>query len=96
MSEIIFNFKGVQTIIQCQDDSRLKDICNNYFENIMHKKMTEITFLYNGNQIKEDLTFIQQANKFDKERKKMEILVKEINNERKIKYINEILCPECG
>ena len=30
MSEIIFNFKGVQTIIQCQDDSRLKDICNNY------------------------------------------------------------------
>ena len=58
--------------------------------------MTEIALLYNGNQIKEDLTFIQQANKYDKERKKMEILVKEINNERKIKYINEILCPECG
>ena len=38
MSEIIFNFKGVQTIIQCQDDSRLKDICNNYLENIIHKK----------------------------------------------------------
>ena len=47
--------------------------------------MTEIAFLCNGNQIKEDLTFIQQANKFDKERKKMEILVKEINNETSIK-----------
>ena len=41
--------------------------------------MAEIVFLYNGNQIKEDLTFIQQANKFDKERKKIEILGSKIN-----------------
>ena len=52
MSEIIFNFKGVQNIIQCQHDSKLKDICNNYATKIKHKNLTGIVFLYNGNQIK--------------------------------------------
>ena len=105
MSEIIFNFKGVQNIIQCQHDSKLKDICNNYATKIKHKNLTGIVFLYNGNQIKGDLSFIEQANQFDKERNKMTILVSEINNEvpeeeneteNSIKYSNEILCPECG
>ena len=78
MSEVVFNFKGVLNIIQCQPDSKMKDICNKYAIKIS-KDISEIVFLYNGNQLKEDLTFIEQANKMDKERNKMTILVTEID-----------------
>ena len=79
----------------------MKDICNKYAIKIS-KDISEIVFLYNGNQLKEDLTFIEQANKYDKERNKMTILVTEIDSEattkekEKIKHAKDILCPECG
>ena len=70
MSEVIFNYKGEQTIIQCQQNSKMKDICQNYSVKIS-KDISNLVFLYNGTQLKEDLNFIELANKFDKERNKM-------------------------
>ena len=77
MSEVIFNYKGVQNIIQCQPDSKMEDICNKYAIKIS-KDISEVAFLYNGNQLKQDLTFIEQANRIDKERNKISILVTDI------------------
>ena len=70
MSEVIFNYKGEQTIIQCQQNSKMKDICQNYSVKIS-KDISNLVFLYNRTQLKEDLNFIELANKFDKERNKM-------------------------
>ena len=102
MSEVIFNYKGEQTIIQCQQNSKMKDICQNYSVKIS-KDISNLVFLYNGTQLKEDLNFIELANKFDKERNKMAILVTENNNtpitpikKNQNNLSKEILCPECN
>ena len=102
MSEVIFNYKGEQTIIQCQQNSKMKDICQNYSVKIS-KDISNLVFLYNGTQLKEDLNFIELANKFDKERNKMAILVTENNNtpitpikKNQNNLAKEILCPECN
>ena len=77
MAEIDFNFGGVKTIMECNLNDLLKDICKNYSMKI-NKDLSELAFLYNGTQLKQELTFIEHANGLDKERKKMSILVQEI------------------
>ena len=60
----------------------------------------EVFFLYNGKKINNESSLKDQINEFDLNRKKMTILVSDINNEN-IKNNNKItakepLCPECG
>ena len=97
MSNIEFILNGRKTLIQCNTDEKLKDICLRYSTKIP-KDLNTLLFLYGGNKINPELNFNQLANKFDKERKKMTLLVNEINQinlNPNLKKAKEIICPQC-
>ena len=88
MSKVTFIFDGTETIIQCQKDEKMKDICQRYVNKI-EKNLNSLIFLYGGEQLNPDLSFIDQSNRIDKERNMMKVLV--LKNED-----NEYICPKCG
>ena len=88
MATAIFTYNGKKTAIQCKDEDKIEDICNKYISKTGLNK-NSLIFIYGGNQINFNLKFNEQANTIDKERKEMNILVYE-NNE------NELKCPKCG
>jgi len=69
-------------------NEKMKDICQKYVNKI-DKNINSLIFLYGGNQLNFNLNFIEQANRIDKERNVMKILV--YKNED-----NECICPKCG
>ena len=88
-TNVIFNFEGIDVIIQCSKNEKMKDICQKYVNKI-YKNINSLIFLYGGNQIINfNLNFNEQANIIDKERNIMKILV--YKNED-----NECICPKCG
>ena len=73
MVEVLFNYKGIEIIIQCNSNDIMKNIINKYIsksENINKN----LNFIYNGNKINEELTLNQQANEIDNKRKKNEYI----------------------
>ena len=98
MAEVIFNYKGIDTVIQCNINDKMIDIINKYLMK-MGKNENDLLYIYGGNIIDYELTFIQQANELDKNRNKMNILVQSKNDDiNEIKEIisKDIICPECG
>jgi len=101
MAEIEFNYKGNKTIIQCNPNDKIKDIIKKFCTKIENDK-DKMCFLYAGNRINEELTFREQANNIDKERKIMSILVSDIMSNINNSNINKsliksktVICPEC-
>ena len=96
--QIIFNYEGVEIIIQCNINDKMKDIINNFLNKIENKE-NNLFYLYNGWQINKELTFNEQANEFDKNRKIINILVskseKEIEEQEEIIISKDIICPQC-
>ena len=98
MAEVVFNFKGVETTIQCNINDKMKEIKNKFITKTQNEE-NKIYFLYNGDKINEELSFSQQANELDNQTKKMKILVYEkVENKENKKEIKskEIICPDCG
>jgi len=97
MINVIFTFKGINTIIQSNKEDKIQDICNK-FVNKIGIDINLIYFLYNGMQI--DLGLNQKINIIDKNKDEINILVYEksessiIIDEGKIKS-KEIICPNC-
>ena len=100
MVEAIFNYEGIDTIIQCNINDKMKEIINRYLIKIRkNENNNNFLFIYGANIINYDLTFIQQANEIDRNRNKMNIIVKlnnDINKEIKEIISKDIICPECG
>ena len=97
MAEVIFNYEGINTIIQCEINEKMKDIIDRFLIKIENKEKN-LYYLYNGTQINFELTFNEQANDIDKNRKKMNIIVTKSEDAQNIvKEIisKEIICPEC-
>lgn len=95
MAEVEFYYEGSSTFIQCSLNEKMKNIIQK-FKNKALKSGDKIIFLYGGSQIKGELSFEEQANTIDKQRKKMTIIVNKDNikpsNLKKSKYI---ICPKC-
>jgi hypothetical protein len=98
-----FNYNGTKTIIQCQSNEKMKNICQSYINKIKVDK-NNIYFSYDGkagNQFNEELTFEEMVNSEDKKRNKMNILVfsnefiDDNDNDNKIIKSKDIICPEC-
>lgn len=75
MAQVEFQYNGINTVIQCNEEQKMSEICNSFISksNINEK---EINYFYNGiggTQFNKDLTFNQMANALDKQRKKMNI-----------------------
>ena len=98
-AEVEFQYNGNIYVIQCTEDQKLIEICNNFIfkTNI---KQNEIYYLYDGKIISEsntNLKFNEIANLIDKNRTKMNILVMDINNNSKVLYKSKyVICPGCG
>ena len=98
MAEVEFIYNGVNTKIQCQTNEKLKDICQKFInkENINNNN---IFYSYDGKLlINEELKIEEIANREDKIRKKMNIIVFDnlINiKESDIIQSKYIICPEC-
>ena len=94
MIEVLFNYKGIEKIIQCDKNKIIKDI---FLECSFSKGLdiNNIIFLYNLQQINSDLTFREISNQNDKENNKTYIFVYEKNNINENES-NNIICPNCG
>ena len=88
MAQVEFQYKGISTIIQCKEDQKMIEIIN-IFISKSNINENEINYYYNGkiiSQNNKNLKFNEISNSFDKERKKIIILV--INNiEKPINYL---------
>ena len=69
MIEIIFSYNGEKTSIQCTNEKKMKDIFKR-LESKIQIDINSLFFLYNGDNVKEELTFNELANKDDKQTKK--------------------------
>ena len=93
--QVIFNYEGANTKIQCNINDKIKDIINKFLNKIENNE-NNLIYLYNGTQVNKELTFNEQANELDKIRKIMNILV--TKGEKEIEEIiisEDIICPEC-
>ena len=86
MAKVIFNFNGIETIIQCSKEDKMKNICNKYTSKI-NININLLLFIYSGNTINFELSFKDQANSIDRERNIMNILVYKQDGFK---------CPKCG
>ena len=68
MEEVIFNLNGVQTIIKCNKEDLMKDICQKFAkENSLD--ISNILFLYKGNKINPNAKYNEQINEVDKNKR---------------------------
>ena len=98
MTEVEFTYEGIKTIVQCDINDKIKDIINKFLIKINKEENTDLYYLYNGTKIKEELTFYEQANQIDKDRKKMNVIIYNNLEDHNIKneiISKEIICPDC-
>ena len=101
MAKINFNFQNIITTILCNDDDIFKDIYNKFLVKI-NKNIKDLYLVYDGKIIDENsfnLKYNEIINNNDKIKNEMNILVDELNENRKINNLiqsKEIICPECG
>jgi len=99
MAEVIFNYEGAEIKIQCNINDKMENIIKKFLLKTDNKETnSNLLYLYGGNNIKQELTFKEQANELDKKRNKMNILVNKlnenINNPNEI-ISKDIICPIC-
>ena len=98
MAEVILNYEGDIRTMMCKINDKMEDIISKYLLSIKENENNNLYFLYNGTKINKELTFIEQANELDKNRKKMNIIVTKIIDDIKIKneiISKDIICPKC-
>ena len=101
MASVIFVFNKIPTIIQCEKEDLMKNICLK-FSSIINNEFDKLFFLYKGKEINYNLTFNEQAKEGDKKNGKMNVLVYQYkdnnnNNEnKKLTKSKDIICPKCG
>ena len=100
MAEVIFNYEGHNIIIQCNINDKMKNIINRFLIKIGKKENdNNLIYIYDAKIVNYELTFTQQSNELDKNRNKMNIIVKsnnDINKDIKEIISKDIICLECG
>ena len=95
MLKVIFNYNGVNTLIQAKDEDKMGEICFKYFQKTQID-MNNIIYIYSGKIVNPNLSISQIINKVDKERNKMNILVVEIESQdQNLIKSPHIICPIC-
>ena len=87
MAEAIFNYNGINTIIQCKIEDKMKDICEKLCLK-MEIDINKLIFIYGGLLLNLELKYKEIVNEIDKKNLKMNILVYDnssIINEKDIK-----------
>ena len=87
MAEVIFNYNGTNSIIQCKIEDKMKDICEKLCLK-MQIDINKLIFIYGGLLLNLELKYKEVVNETDKKNLKMNILVYDnssIINEKDIK-----------
>ena len=95
--KIYFIYKGIKIIILGSLNEKMKNIINKFIEKA-HTKRDSIYFVYSSKIVDEGLSLDQIANKEDKLRKEMAILVYSYSNDNQKNSIiksKEVICPKC-
>ena len=71
MSKVIFNYKGIETEIQCNLNEKIEDLYKKY-ETKIGKDISKLYFIYNGNKINDNIILNEIINEEDKRRKNYE------------------------
>ena len=94
MAQVIFNFEGTNTTIECNINDSMENIITNYLQRIGNEG-NNLYYLYNGNIINRELTFNELANNLDTNNRTMRILVYRIDEDKNEIISKDIICPEC-
>ena len=98
MTQVDFNYKGTNIIIQCTPNEKFKKIIDIYIIKSGIKEK-DLYFIYNGTILNENLTYNELANESDKNRKMMSVLVYKKEDEEQskesLKKSEYIICPVC-
>ena len=99
MAQVEFIYNGNRTLIQCNPTDKMKDITQKFLLKC-DKKQDKIYFLYDGDTLKEELTFNELVNDLDKNRNQMSVIVNDNQNIDQdiptLKKSKNIICPECN
>ena len=100
MAEVIFNYNGMNTTIQCSMEEKMKDICEK-FSIKMQEDINKLLFIYGGGIIDKELKYEEIGNEIDRKNKKMRILVYDnttniINEKERMIESKDVICPKCG
>jgi len=97
MFEVVFLYRGQNSIIQCNLNDKMKDIIKR-FEMKLGKDINSLYFIYGGKKLEEELTLEENINKDDIKLNKINIIVNDIDKEEEEeinKKSKEIICPIC-
>ena len=94
MAQVIFIFEGNNTIIQCNENDSMQNIIHNFVQSTGNEGNI-LYYLYNGNIINKELTFNEIANEFDKNNKRMNVIVYKIDEDKNEIISKDIICPTC-
>ena len=98
-AKVIFTFLGIETTILCTINEKIKNILKRFSAKV-EIDINKVYCIYNANKVNEELKFEELANKEDKLKKIMNIVVYEINNSTLInddmQKSKEFICPKCN
>ena len=94
MTTVKFFFNGNETLMKCQKEDKINDICHKFASKI-GKDFDSLSFIHGGNNLNLELTFNEQINL---DHNNLNILVNEKNNilnnnNNLMKISKEIICP---
>ena len=100
MSQLEFICKDDTIIIHVEPEETMEKSIDKFLSKCDESK-DNLIFLYGGNKVKEESTFVEQANDIDKTRNKMSIIVvnykeseRKINKKKIKKYNMSRMLPE--
>ena len=79
MSRVEFNCKGINTVVLCQENEKMEEICKRYTIKSLID-INNVYFLYNGNTINLQMTYNQLINNTDRQREMISVLVYKIDD----------------
>ena len=97
MATVEFIYNGASIMIQCQVNDKMEDVVQKFLIKI-EKDKGSVFFLYSGKTLDEDLTFIEVANKLDKEKNLMKVQAWDLLFDDNIASLIKspyVICPEC-
>ena len=98
MSEIIFTFNTIPTIIPCNKDENIKEVCQR-FSSKVGIELSKVYFLYGGEALDINKKLNNILKDCDKNSKRINILVypyEQKNENNNLEISKDIICNKCG
>ena len=98
MAEIIFTYNTIPTVIPCNKNESMKEICQR-FANKVQINISKVYFLYGGQTLDINQTFNNILKDYDKNSNRINVLVYSYENKNEnnnLEISKDIICSKCG